>query len=128
MNADERRYLNDLSERVIGCAFEVSNILGAGFLEKVYRRALMHELKLQDISAAAEYRLQVDYKGELVGDYVVDILVENKLVLELKCVTEFAPEHLAQALNYLRATKLPLALLLNFQKPRVEIKRVVHNF
>ena len=128
MNADERGYLNDLSQRVIGCAFEVSNILGAGFLEKVYRRALMHELKLQGIDAVAEYSLQVDYKGAVVGDYAVDILVEKKLVLELKCVTEFAPEHLAQALNYLRATKLPLALLLNFQKPRVEIKRVVHNF
>jgi GxxExxY protein len=122
MNADERRLLDSLTERVLGCVFEVANTLGAGFLEKVYERSLLRELKLQGIQATAQSSFSVDYKGQCVGQYCADILVENMLVVELKCVDRLAKEHLAQCLNYLRASGMCLCLLVNFQKPtrRVE--------
>ena len=121
MNADSER----LTEQVIGAAFEVSNQLGAGFLERVYERALLCELRLRGIKAQGQVCLPVAYKGELVGDYCVDLLVEDVLLVELKCVRELASEHMAQCLNYLKASGHELCLLFNFQKPRVECKRVV---
>src|SRR5690606_1092966 len=105
-----------------------SNTLGAGFLEKVYRNALAYELNQRGIDVSAEERLKVRYKGVVVGDYCADLLVAGRLIVELKCVEAFAEEHLAQCLNYLKATGLRLALLINFQKPKVEVKRVVLNF
>ena len=128
MNADERRFLNQVAERVIGAAFEVSNLLGSGFLEKVYQGALAEELRLRGVQVIREHPLPVTYKGRIVGEYFVDLLVEQKVIVELKCVEHFADEHLAQCLNYLKASNLQLALLINFQKPRVEIRRVVRNF
>jgi len=128
MNADEREYLNHLAETVIGAAFEVSNVLGAGFLEKVYENALLHELQLRGLKAEAQKPIGVTYKGKSVGDYVPDVLVDDHLIVELKCVDALLPEHLAQCLNYLKATGLRLALLLNFQRPKVEVKRVVLGF
>ena len=122
MSRDE---LNALSERVIGAAYEVSNVLGAGFMEKVYERALLHELGAQGIKAVGQQQIPVYYKEALVGEYVADIVVGNRLLIELKCCNGFAAEHVAQCLNYLKATGLPLALLLNFQNPKVEIKRIV---
>lgn len=124
----DRRELDELASKVIGAAYEVANVLGVGFLEKVYRRALVKELLLRGVQAEEEASVQVWYKGENVGEYRVDVLVEAKLIVELKCAECFAPEHLAQCLNYLRATGNHLALLLNFQHPRVEWKRVVHSF
>ena len=121
MNADSAR----LTEQVIGAAFEVSNQLGAGFLERVYERALLCELRLRGIKAQGQVCLPVAYKGELVGDYCVDLLVEDVLLVELKCVRELASENTAQCLNYLKASGHELCLLFNFQKPRVECKRVV---
>ena len=108
--------------------FEVSNVLGSGFLEKVYERALMRELAFRGVHAKAQVPMRVNYKGKEVGDYYADILVEGKLVIELKCVDGLCSEHLAQCLNYLRATGLSIALLVNFQKPRVEHKRILYNF
>ena len=128
MNADERGYFDALTERVLGAVFEVSNTLGAGFLEKVYQRALLHELRLRGIRAAAEASFPVTYKGQNVGDYFADILVEDVLVIELKCVERLSNEHTAQCLNYLRASGRTLCLLVNFQKPKVEWKRIVHGF
>jgi GxxExxY protein len=127
MADDAREELDDLCTRVIGAAFEVSNVLGAGFLEKVYENALLHELRLRGIHAEPQKRMRVNYKGRPVGVYLADILVEGRLLLELKCCDAFAPEHMAQCLNYLRAAGLHLALLLNFQKPEVDIKRVALN-
>src|SRR4051794_39064370 len=85
MNADERRYLDSLTERVLGAVFEVSNTLGGGFLEKVYERALVRELSLRKIEAVSQAGLSVMYKGLCVGEYSADILVEDLLVIELKC-------------------------------------------
>jgi GxxExxY protein len=124
MDADEQGWLNQLSKRVIGCAFEVSNVLGVGFLEKVYQRALANELHRQGLKTEIEVPAPVIYKGDRVGDYYLDLLVEKTLVVELKCVNGFTNEHTAQTLNYLRATRLPLALLLNFKHPRLQIKRL----
>jgi GxxExxY protein len=113
---------------VLGAVFEVSNTLGAGFLEKVYQRALLHELRLQRIRASAEASFPVTYKGHRVGDYFADILVEDVLVIELKCAERLSDEHIAQCLNYLRASGRTLCLLVNFQRPKVEWKRLVQGF
>ena len=126
MNADKT--LNALSEEVLAAVFEVSNTLGAGFLEKVYQRALIRELSLRGIRATAEASFAVDYKGYRVGSYYADLLVEGVLLVELKCAAQLAEEHMAQCLNYLRASGLTLCLLVNFQKPTVEWKRIVLGF
>lgn len=114
-----------LTERVLGAVFEVSNTLGAGFLEKVYERALLRELALRGISAIPQASFAVVYKGQSVGEYFADILVEDELVIELKCVERLGNEHTAQCLNYLRASGRRVCLLVNFQKPKVEWKRIV---
>jgi GxxExxY protein len=125
MNTDEHRYFDALTERVLGAVFEVSNTLGAGFLEKVYKRALLAEFQIRGIRAVAEASLSVTYKGQRVGEYFADLLVEDVLVVELKCVEQLASQHRAQCLNYLRASGLRLCLLVNFQKPKVEWKRII---
>jgi GxxExxY protein len=121
MNADE----HGLTERVIGAIFEVSNTLGAGFLEKVYERALLKELALRGIRATSQALFPVSYKGHPVGDYFADILVEDTLLIDLKCAEHLISEHTAQCINYLRASGRSLCLLVNFQKPKLEWKRVV---
>ena len=128
MNADERECLNELARTIIGACYEVSNVLGAGFLEKVYERALAVELRRQGVRVETQVPLKVTYKGEIVGDYAVDILVEGSILIELKCVECFANEHMAQCINYLTATGLHLAILVNFQRPKVERKRIVRDF
>jgi GxxExxY protein len=118
----------DLSERVIGAILEVANTLGAGFLEKVYERALVRELKLRGIRAEAQVAVEVNYKGENVGSYFVDVVVEDELMVELKCAERLGKEHTAQCLNYLKASGKQVCLLVNFQNPRVEWQRVVWRF
>jgi len=124
MNAD----FDLLTERVLGAIFEVSNTLGCGFLEKVYERALLRELCLRGIRATSQASFTVAYKGHSVGEYFADLLIEDAMVVELKCVKRLAGEHTAQCLNYLRASGVTLCLLVNFQKPKVEWKRIVHRF
>ena len=120
--------MDSLTERVLSAIFEVSNTLGAGFLEKVYERALLRELALRGISATAQASFAVTYKGYSVGEYFADILVEDVLVVELKCVDRLANEHTAQCLNYLKASGRTVCLLVNFQKPKVEWRRIVQGF
>ena len=127
MNTDERGF-DSLTERVLGAVFEVSNTLGAGFLEKVYERALLRELGLRGIRATTQASFVITYKGHNIGEYFADIIVEDVLVVELKCVDRLANQHTAQCLNYLRASGRTLCLLINFQKPKVEWKRIVHGF
>lgn len=110
---------------MIGAAFEVANVLGAGFLEKVYERALMRELGLRGVRAKSQVALPVRYKGQCIGEYVADLIVQDRVIVELKCVECFANEHLAQCINYLKASGLRVALLLNFQRSKVAWKRVV---
>jgi len=116
---------SDLTQAVIGSAFEVANVLGAGFLGRVYERALIRELALRGVSAKAQVSFPVCYKGQYLGEYVADLVVQEKVIVELKCVDRFANEHLAQCINYLKASGLRVALLINFQKPKVEWKRVL---
>ncbi len=127
MNPDTRGF-DLLTEQVLGAVFEVSNTLGAGFLERVYERALVRELGLRGIRTVSQASFAIIYKELVVGEYLADILVEDILVVELKCVERLANEHTAQCINYLRASGLTLCLLVNFQKPRVEWKRIVHGF
>jgi GxxExxY protein len=127
MNADHTD-LDALSETVLGAVFEVSNTLGAGFLEKVYQRALLRELNLRGMRATAEASFAVTYKSHKVGEYFADLLIEDELVVELKCAERLAHEHTAQCLNYLRASGRTVCLLVNFQRPKVEWKRVVRGF
>ena len=97
-------------------------------IEKVYQRALLRELGLRGIRATAEASFTVTYKSHSVGEYFADLLVEDVLVVELKCVERLSSEHTAQCLNYLRASGRTVCLLVNFQKPKVEWKRIVHRF
>jgi len=112
---------------VIGAAIEVHRILGPGFLESVYEEALCAEFSERKIPFVRQYAFAIDYKGRKIGEGKVDILVDDCLVVELKAVDELAPIHVAQALSYLKATDLRLALLINFNGPVLKegIKRVV---
>ena len=128
MSNDIRQDLNLITERIIGAAFEVSKVLGAGFLEKVYENALMHELSRQGMRACQQYAIDVYYDDIVAGEYIADILVEDKVVVELKAVKKLDEIHMAQCMNYLHATGLHVCLLINFGNPRVEVKRIVRNF
>lgn len=119
------KLLNEITEKIIGCAFKVSNTLGAGFLEKVYENALFIEIKNSGLSARQQFPTPVYYGKDIVGEYYVDLMVENLVVVELKTVKALDDIHLAQCMNYLKATGLELCLLINFFKPRAEIKRIV---
>jgi len=124
MSADERR-LNELSETIIGYAYKISNALGAGFVEKVYENALALKLRAIGLEVAQQQGIAVRYQDAIVGDSIFDLLVERLVLIELKAARALEEAHIAQCLNYLRATGLHLCLLLNFGKPRVEIRRVV---
>ena len=115
----------ELSYALIGAAMEVHRILGPGFLEAVYQAALAHELQLRGISFQQFVKLPVSYKGVLIGDYEADFLIEGKIILELKAVTNLHPRHEAQAIHYLTATGFKLAILLNFGTPSLEHQRIV---
>ena len=117
--------LESLTRQVLSAAFEVSNTLGAGFLEKVYERALQKELTLRGLHVLAQPALLVHYKGDPVGEYYPDLLVEDALLIELKSVDRLAPEHTAQCLNYLRASGKKVCLLINFRNPRLDWKRLI---
>src|SRR5918911_1146041 len=104
MKPDEPVSLDALTERVLAAIFEVSNTLGAGFLGKVYERALLIELGVRGMKAVPQASFPVTYKGRCIGEYFADILVEEVLVIELKCVEHLAKEHIAQCLNYLQAS------------------------
>ncbi|MBI4904516.1 MAG: GxxExxY protein [Acidobacteria bacterium] len=117
--------LDALIEQVLAAAFEVANTLGAGFLEKVYERALMIELELRGIPAESQVTKPVFYKGRRLGDYTADIIVNHQLLIELKCADAFAKQHIAQCLNYLRVADLHICLLINFERPKLEWKRLV---
>ena len=118
--------VDQLVHSVVGAAYEVSNVLGCGFLERVYERALARELVLRGLQTSTQVSFPVRYKGACIGEYYADMVVDGRLIVELKCVESFAPEHLAQTINYLRCSGLKLALLLNFRRPKLEWKRVVY--
>jgi GxxExxY protein len=118
---------SEITERIIGCAYTVSNTLGAGFLEKVYENALAHELRKQGLHTVQQFPTPVVYDDIVVGDFVADMLVERSVLLEIKAVKALDNVHMAQCLNYLRAAGLPVCLLFNFGEPKLAMKRVVFN-
>jgi GxxExxY protein len=126
MNANERR-LNEITEKIIGCAYDVANGLGSGFLEKVYENALRIELRHAGLVVSQQHPIPVLWRGEVVGDYYADLLVEGCVIVELKVVKSFDEIHMAQCLNYLKATGLHICLLINFGKPQVDVKRIVRS-
>ena len=123
MNADMN--INELTYQINGAIFEVSRTLGAGFLEKVYENALMIEMLKRGLKAESQIPIKVFYKKEAVGEYFADILVQDKVILELKAVENLSKLHEAQILNYLKATGIQVGLLVNFKHPKAEIKRMV---
>jgi GxxExxY protein len=124
MDTGEDR-VNFLSNRIIGCALTVLHTLGTGFLEKIYENALVHELRKSGLAVSQQHPVVVRYNGIVVGEYAVDLLVEDIVLIELKIAKAIDEIHRAQCLNYLKATGLHLCLLLNFGEPRLEIKRIV---
>ncbi len=129
MNTDERRQeLDRITYIVNGCAFKVANTLGVGFLEKVYENALAHELRKAGLEVEQQAPVEVVYDGVVVGEYFADLLVNGSIIIELKAVRNLDEVHLAQCMNYLKATALTVCLLMNFAKPKVEIQRVVNQF
>ena len=114
----------ELSYRIVGAAMEVHSALGPGFLEAVYQVALAEEMRLRGIGFEREKRLKVLYKGITVGDYQADFVVEDQIILELKAISALTPAHKAQAMHYLAATGLRLAILLNFGSASLERERI----
>ena len=114
----------DDTKKILKVFYDVYNELGYGFLEKVYKNALYAELVQQGFNCRKEYPISVYYKGICVGEYYADIIIDERIILELKAVKNILPEHLAQLTNYLRATNAEVGLLLNFG-PLPEQKRIV---
>jgi GxxExxY protein len=119
--------VNDITYAINGAVFEVNRVLGPGFLEKVYENALMVELEKRGLKAENQVPITVYYKGNAVGEYVADIVVEGKVLIELKTVEQLDRIHEAQLLNYLKATGLQVGLLVNFKHEKANIKRMVLN-
>jgi len=118
---------DELARQILGAAIEVHKVLGPGFLESVYEQALGHELELRKLSFVRQAPVQVSYKGVSVGEGKIDVLVDGLVIVELKAVEELAPIHTAQVISYLKAKKLRLGLLLNFNSRILKdgIKRIV---
>ncbi|CAG0965764.1 hypothetical protein ANRL3_01172 [Anaerolineae bacterium] len=115
----------EITRQIIGSAFEVWKVLGYGFLEKVYENSLAEELKRCGLSAQQQFAIDVRYKGILVGQYVADLFVDGKVIVEIKAEREYNAKHEAQLLNYLKATGIKVGLLLNFGEKRCDHKRLI---
>jgi len=115
----------DLTERIIGCAYRVHNKMGFGYLESVYEKCLMIELQRAELNAKAQQPITVYYDDEVVGEFVADVMVEDTIILELKSVRKVTTAHEVQLVNYLTATRKDVGLIINFAEDKVEIKRKV---
>jgi GxxExxY protein len=116
---------SELTGKIIGCAMEVHRILGNGFQEKIYQRALAIEMTYQGISFSQEHEMNILYKGTHIGTRRVDFFVEGRIMLEIKAVIKLEDIHLAQAINYIEIYRLPIGLLINFGSRSLEFKRVM---
>ena len=124
MDEGDSSLLDAVTERIIGCAFRVANALGQGFVEKVYENALAHEIRKSGLGVIQQRGIVVFYDDVIVGEYTADLLVEDLVIVELKVVGALSDSHLPQCRNYLRATGKSLCLLINFGRPKVEIRRI----
>ncbi len=126
MKYTDQNYIHsELTEKIIGCAYDVYTQLGTGFLEKVYENALLIKLRKAGIAVVQQAPVSVRFEGEIVGEYYADLLVEEKVIVELKAVSEIAKVHETQLVNYLKATGLKVGLLINFGEKIKIIRRVV---
>lgn len=123
MIKDEYKY-SELTGKIIGCAMEVHKSLGNGFQEVIYQRALEYEMELQGLGFAREFEMPIFYKEIQVGTRRVDFLVEEKISVELKALTQLEPVHFAQAINYLEAYNLEIGLLINFGETKLKFHRL----
>jgi GxxExxY protein len=128
MDEGDARLLQPVTGRIIGCAFKVANALGHGFIEKVYENALAHEMRKSGLGVVQQRGIVVFYDDVIVGEYTADLIVEDQVIVELKVVPALSDVHLAQCRNYLRATGKSLCLLINFGRPKVEIRRITSSF
>ncbi len=119
---------NDITEKIIGCAYKVYNKMGFGFLESVYEKCMLIELKKAGLKAVSQQAITVHYEDKVVGEFIADILVENDIILELKSVRKLVMAHEAQLVNYLVATGKSTGLLLNFGEQKVDVKRKFRTF
>lgn len=115
----------DLTADIIDSAFAVHNTLGCGLLEKVYENSLAWDLKLKDREAEQQKKFKVIYRKKEVGIYLADLVIDSKVIVEVKCVDTVSDVHRAQLLNYLRISSLKVGLILNFSKPKLEYERLV---
>jgi GxxExxY protein len=120
---NEMEHVNEITEKIIGCAYKVMNELGCGFLEKVYENALAHEIRKLGLNVGQQKKIKVYYDKIEVGNYDPDLLVESLIIVELKTVKTLEDVHKAQCLNYLKATGFKTCLLINFGNPKVDVKR-----
>ncbi len=125
MDTNRKILHKDLSYKIVGLAMQIHSELGFGFLEKVYENSMMVLFRRENIMAKQQAPISVSFEGEIVGDYYADILIEDKIILELKAIEKITDAHKAQALNYLKATGLKLASIINFGKQRLEYERIV---
>ncbi len=116
--------LDAITEKIIGAAHEVSNTLGIGFVEKVYENSHAHEMRKIGLTVVQQHPIKVTYDGVVVGEFFVDLLVDDLVLVELKAASTLNNDHMMQALNYLRASGLPACLLINFGTPRAQIRRL----
>ena len=114
---------SDLTEKVIGCAYRVYNTLGSGFLESVYEKCLIIEARKYGLSVEAQKAVNVYYDEQIVGNFIADLIIDKKVIIELKAVRNLVVAHEVQLVNYLTATKIPIGLLINFGEAKVEVKR-----
>lgn len=121
-----RLVLPELSYKIMGALFKVHNELGPTLLEKYYQRAIAKELEKQGLKFNREVPIELAYNGESIGRYFLDFLVEDKVVLEIKAQRSYNPKFFKQVLAYLRSTHLPLAIIANFRRPKLEYKRVIN--
>lgn len=123
---DDKFLYKDTSYKIIGLAMEVHRKLGGGFLEKVYENSLMILLKRENIKAEQQVPIKVYFEEQVVGDFIADILVEDAIILELKAIDQLAGTHRSQTINYLKATGLRVAYLINFGKKSLEYERFLN--
>ncbi len=129
MDADgSRSKLDKITEKIIGCVHQVSNVLGTGFLEKVYENALAVELEQVGLRVSQQHRVEVRYEDVLVGEFVADLLVDECVIVEIKAIKALENIHTAQCVNYLKATGLQVCLLVNFGASKATVKRIVYGF
>lgn len=126
INTNEHEIVHkELSYKIMNTIIQAHNTLGAGFLEKVYENAVVMKLKKNGLKAIQQAPIKVCFEGEIVGEYFADVLVEDKVILEIKCVEGITDVHRAQVINYLKATELRLEIIVNFSRPKLEYERIV---